>query len=401
MRFFLILCLLINIPCFANNDHAAEQKALLQNFANQRLNDRDSLSGRITAISMATQCRKNSPIYVQAGTNGIKDLTPINENSLFQIGSITKSFISVVILQLAQENGFSLDSNTIIAKYFPEYPKWGAITLRQLMNMTSGIPANGNKRTDDIFRKFTADQYHNYIRPVTILNLTYQHPLHFQPGTQYEYSNTNYTLLGMLIQRITHHSPEYEVKKRIIDKLNLQYTYFPKDKLTSLPQVKKSEIVHGYAFFSKDYDPYSFMKFGQDITHFSLSYANYAGAIVSTPEDINIYLHALYNPGILLNAAQIKELTTLVSKINGQPLSLKKWTEKMGYGLGIIGYYSDEEDHIIYLYNGETNGFNFVYFYDPQTEMYLTFAVNSISPIINFNNSKLLFTQLNEICRQN
>lgn len=399
-RIFLSICFLISTYSFADQFTMKQtQKNILQQFANQIISLKDPYSGYITGISMAFQCRNYPVIQTFAGKNGIKDKTPIYENSLFQAGSITKSFVSVVMLQLAKEKHFSLDSHTIIKKYFPRYPKWWGITPRQLMNMTSGIPGTGNARADDIFRALTENEYENYINPNEILDLTYALPMQFKPATQYAYSNTNYTLLGVLIERLTHHSVAYEVKERIFDKLDLKHTYFPKDKLINeFPKIKKSEIVHGYAFYPPDYAPYSFMKFGQDITDFSLSYTNYAGAIVSTPNDINTYLHALYKPGVLLDKKQFNELVTLISEKTGKPFDPSKQPETLGYGLGIIGFYSKELKHTIYLYNGKTNGFNFVYFYNPLNEAYLTFAVNSISPIIGFNNSIKLFYELNKSC---
>ena len=139
----------------------------------------------------------------------------------FKLAALQNHLFLSVILQIAQENKISIDDNTIMMKWFPEYPKWGHITLRQLMNMTSGIPGNENNLPDDIFKKFTEKNILSKINPVEILDLTYQLPLHFKPGTEFEYSNTNYVLLGRFIKKITHNDPENEVTKRIINKLKL------------------------------------------------------------------------------------------------------------------------------------------------------------------------------------
>jgi len=381
-------------------DIMSKQKAILQNFGNAILHDKGTDSKKLTAISFATQCKNNAPIYSYEGTYSFKDRRTINQNSLFQVGSITKSFISVIILQLAQEQKFSLDDPDFMKKWFPEYPKWSKITLRQLMNMTSGIPNNNDIKDDDIFRKFTANEYRSYIKPVTILNLEYQLPLDFVPGTQYEYSNTNYTLLGAFIERITHHSIQDEVQTRIIDKLNLHHTYFPKNKLAELPEVNKAEIVHGYNFYRQGSEPYAFQKYGQDVTSFSLAYANAAGAIASTPLDINTFIHALYHPGKLLNTAQIKELTTLISTENGQAFSPEKQPGVIGYGLGIFGFYLKEENNLIFWYQGETNGFQFSYFYVPVTQLYLIFGINSTAPILDRKPVLKFLDEVNELCEQ-
>lgn len=399
----LILALLFgSISCFAGActpvQLISDQKRILKSFATHALADRNS-SGYITAIAMVSQRGNFPPISINEGTTTKNGKTYITTSSLFQIGSITKSFITVLILQLAKKYHFSIDDDTIIARYFPEYPKWGKITLRELMNMTSGIPGNGNNLPDDIFKKFTAKEYSNYISPSHILDLTYKLPLHFSPGSHFEYSNTNYTLLGQFVYRITHHTAAFEIKTRIIETLKLKHTFFIINTIRDIPNLNPKTIVHGYAFVSKNYHPYPFMHFGQDITYTSLSFANTAGAMISTPSDINQYLHALYTPGILLDQRQLDSITTLISKKTGLPfITPPIKNDLFGYGLGIVGYYWPQGDRVIYLYNGVTNGFNFVYFYDPKTKQYLTFGVNSLATVINFQNSLNLFATLTKVC---
>lgn len=348
------------------------------------------------------QCKKDPPLYVFAGTNGFKNKTPVSKNSLFPIGSITKSFISVVILQIAKENNVSIDDPTLIAKYFPEYPKWGNITLRQLMNMTSGIPSNSSDSPDDIFLKFTGKEYKNYNSPTKLLGLAYKLPVHFIPGKHFEYSNANYTLLGQFIEKVTHHDPQYEVSQRIFIKLKMAHSYFPKDRLFMIPGIDKSAIVNTYSFYpEKGFKQYSFIPEGQEFSRWSMSVYNSAGAIVSTPADINTYVHALYNPGPLLDATQIKNLTTMVSKITGQPLTVKKDVKELGFGLGVIGFYSPKVNHVIFGYNGSTNGGTFYYLYDPEAQLYLSYAVNlnQSSGVADLDNSLALFANLKDYCK--
>jgi len=397
-----LFCLLATISCTfsKNNEPTPQQEEILDDFATKVLSNKDQSTGFATAIAMGSKCDSNDAVYEYAGTNGIKDLTPIKETSLFQIGSITKSFISVVVLQLAQEFNFSIDDNHILSKYFPEYPNWGNITLRQLMNMTSGIPGYSNNNfDDDIYIKYTAEQYKNYINPITILNQIHQLPMHFTPGSKYEYSNTNYTVLGQFIKKITKSDPEDEVNNRIIHKLNLNHTYFPKDKLAQISGINEPDIVRGYLY---DPHPYPYMKFGEEVTQNSLSYCNTACAINSTPQDVNTYVHALFSPGILLNESQIKELTSLVSEKSGLPLILNSGSEKIGYGLGIIGLWS-KENRLVYFYQGSTDGYSFIFIFDPTTNLYLSFGVNiqgsSSTKIINYDSVFDLLSKLNQVCQ--
>ncbi len=403
---FLLVSLLISLFCLSpanadtcdQNKIAIQQKKVLTDFADKALKDKGSLGG-ITAIGMVIQRGEGTPVSLYEGVNGLGDNTAINASSIFQIGSITKSFIAVVILQLAEEDKFSIDDPKLLGKYFPEYPNWSGITLRQLMNMTSGIPGNENELPDDIFKKFTRAEYTHYISSTKLLNLTYALPVHFKPGTSFEYSNTNYILLGELIQRITHHSPEDEVKKRIIEKLGLKNTYFAIDTEQKIPGIKPSQIVHGYNTTPATSHPYSFMHFGEDITDFSLSEYGAQGAMVSTPEDINNYVHALYHPGLLLNQDQINQFTKkLVSMEDGTPFNpTKDLKDPRGFGFGIVGYYWQSQGRFLYLYNGQTDGFNFAYVYDPKTQQYLTFAVNTQGyGLVTIANLLSLLTDLNQ-----
>lgn len=397
-KYLLLLTIIFSAPSFAQD----RMQNTLNHFASELLHKKTPENGHATAISIAAQCKQNPPIYVAAGTNGFKDKTPVTPNSLFPIGSITKSFIAVVILQLAQEKNFSLDDPTLIAKYFPEYPKWGNITLRQLLNMQSGIPADSSDSADDIFLKLTAEEYKNYISPTKLLELSYQLPLHFKSGEQFEYANTNYILLGQFIKKVTHHDPEYEIEQRIFKKLDMNHSYFPKDKLYMVPGIDQSAIVNTYSFYpKKGFKQYSFIHEGEDVSRWSMSHVNAAGAIVSTPADINIYVHALYNPGPLLNAAQIKDLTTTVSKLTGKPIVIKKGVKELGFGFSVVAYYWPKVNHVIYLYNGSTNGGSFIYFYDPKSQLYLNYGVNvnPASGVAGFENSLALFANLVDQCQ--
>lgn len=397
MRYLFILIMLMSATCFALTDDSSssKQKQIMQNFMQDILQHKNQL----TALSMVAQCKDNPPILVYGGFTSINQKKPINEDSLFQVASITKSFITVVILQLAEEYKFNIDTQTL-DKYFPEYPKWGKITVRQLLNMTSGIPGVDTSGPDDIFNKFTLSEYTHYISPKEILNRVYSLPCHFKPGTQWEYSNTNYILLGVLIQKITHHSAIAEVQKRIINRLALHHTYFPADKLQSMPGVDQTNIVHSYAFFSKDYQHHSFIKFGLDTTNYSYSEASYSGAIVSTPKDINEYLHALYKPGVLLTSSQLNEFMTLISRKDGKPFAPKKSLDDFGFGLGVFGYYSKSQNTLVYFYQGSREGSQFYYFYVPDTQLYLTFGVNSRSDVVGKQNTMALIDALNEQCKK-
>lgn len=397
---FLLTIVCLSFTGYANaaNVSGSSSKDLLIDFADTMLHKKDEGGGYITAISLTAQCGKKPPVSVEGGTRGIHDLTPITRDSIFQIGSITKTFVAIVILQLAAEKNIDLDDSTIMQKWFPEYPKWSHITLRQLLGMTSGIPGNSNNLPDNIFSKFTGDQYFNKIDPEKILQLTHEYPLHFKPGTQYEYSNTNYVLLGSFIKKLTHYSPELEIKKRIINPLGLKNTYFVVDKEDEMPEINKNQLVHGYAFQSKKSKPYPFLSYGADTLHYSLSYSYTAGAMVSTPDDINIFLHSIFQKNGLFNEYR-KQIISLVSRKTGKPIKSPSETDRLGWGFGVIGYYWNKSHPLIYIYNGTTDGFQFAWLMDPKNQAYLSLAINSHADILGLDDALKMFRLIDENCR--
>lgn len=333
----------------------------------------DGQKYHLSAMSITMQC----PPYHQgqaetafAGTMGLDDRRALTDDAVFQIGSITKSFTSVVLLQLAADPKYHFNLDDTVGKWFGNaYPKWKAITIRQLLNMTSRIP----NYTDDNFFKHVVEHPYAYIAPEKILDLEKNKPLDpIDPKTPnlFEYSNTNYILAGLLIKRLTGHSVEEEVTQRIIKKIGLRHTFFP----INLPEevVPADQLVHGYPFSSALY----FIPQGTDVSRWSLSMAGAAGAILSTTADINFYVRALFTPGKLLTEEEFKQLIELVSVKTGKPIPDVSADEPDGFGLGIAKMMGDGEK--FYTYTGGTLGFAFFYAYDLDRQSSFAFPINSI-----------------------
>jgi CubicO group peptidase (beta-lactamase class C family) len=130
---------------------------------------------------------------------GIGDRTwqlPTRLDAIYRIGSTTKMFTAVVALQLVQTGQLSLDASA--RTYLPDLPaSWQPVTIRHLLNHTSGVPEYLS--STDSFRKLVRLDR----TPVEVLALVQEQPLHFAPGSKYEYSNTNYVALGMIIEKLT------------------------------------------------------------------------------------------------------------------------------------------------------------------------------------------------------
>src|SRR4051812_41670962 len=189
------------------------------------------------------------------GTSGLADLdsrAPIVPDGYFRIGSNTKTFVSVVLLQLVGEHRLSLDDS--VERWLPGVVHGNgndgsAITVRELLQHTSGL----HNYTDDLLARITSvDTYRGefefaQLSRQDLLDLALASPPDFAPGTDWHYSNTNYVLLGMIIEKVTGHAWATEVTRRIVAPLGLRHTFAPGND-TRLPQPHAT----GYLFFSRD-----------------------------------------------------------------------------------------------------------------------------------------------------
>jgi len=275
------------------------------------------------------------------GTSGVADLdagTPIAPDGYFRMGSNTKTFISVVLLQLVGEHRLSLDDS--VDRWLPGVVHGNGndgtkITVRELQQHTSGL----HNYTDDLSEQITSVEayreleFHQYSRQ-DLLNIALAQAPDFAPGAGWHYSNTNYILLGMVIEKVTGRSWENEVTRRIIQPLGLRHTYAP-GTTTQLPEPHAT----GYLFFSRD--------LRVDTTDQNMSWADSAGALVSTADDLSRFWSAIGH-GVLLRPAQMLQMRQTVPADSGDTATVPG----SRYGLGIFftplscggGYWSHEGD---------------------------------------------------------
>ncbi|TAL66144.1 MAG: class A beta-lactamase-related serine hydrolase, partial [Legionella sp.] len=231
--------------------------------------------------------------------------------------SETKSFIATIILQLESERSLSI--NDPISKYLSHIPQqWNEITIKQLLNHSSGI-VNYTDVLEELWHKNNID-FQKQFTSEELVNLVIDKPLYFKPGSNWHYSNTNYVLAGMIIQNITGKLIDEEINSRIIDNLHLSNTYYH---ASLYDEQLLSQMAHGYSdrgFFPDE--PY-------DITETNISWANTAGAMISTSHDMSIWFKNLLD-GTLLPKQQFDEMMTFVDGI------FPNSTIPIEYGLGII-----------------------------------------------------------------
>lgn len=232
---------------------------------------------------------------------GDAEVTPqvaADANAQFRIGSLTKAFVSTVLLQLEAEGKLSLDDS--VEKWLPGVVDSNGydgskITIRELLNHTSGLPDDMTAGESLIyFLDLDPDTPHT---PQSLVEdaLASSAPVS-APGTAFSYSNTNYVLAGMIIQAVTGDSPATEVVNRIIKPLGLTHTTFP-----TTDNHLYGDYLHGYGYLPLE----------TDVTVSNIQVIGTAGAMVSTLADLSTFEHALLS-GQLLPAKQQAELETVV-----------------------------------------------------------------------------------------
>ncbi|WP_435210652.1 serine hydrolase domain-containing protein [Streptomyces sp. bgisy034] len=255
-----------------------------------------------------------------AGVGNLRTGQPRSAADRYRVGSITKTFVATVLLQLEAEGRLSLDDS--VDKWLPGLVRGNGhdgreVTLRQLLNHTSGI---FNYTADEDFGRtyFLKDGFfeHRYDtkKPAQLVALAMTHKPDFAPGTSWNYSNTNYVLAGMVIEKATGRPYGAEVRDRIIKPLHLTGTSVPGTRVTvpgpsSRAYSKLAETATGPTY---------------DVTRINPSIAYSAGEMISDSADLGRFYSALLR-GKLLPREQLAEMTTTV------PLD-----ERGGYGLGLM-----------------------------------------------------------------
>ena len=192
--------------------------------------DLTKLYGDLTCSGTMTVATDKDTIYLYAEKEMEKDgKTLESQDTVFDLGSTSKTFTAVAVLQLVEKGKIKLDDT--LDKYFPEYETGRKITISNLLHMRSGIPDYNNNPDpfwnisgEDAANKKLSDVYFDRISDEEFLQALYKAPLGFDPGTQYEYSNTNYHVLAFIIEKVSGMKYCDCVKKNIFDKCGMKKT---------------------------------------------------------------------------------------------------------------------------------------------------------------------------------
>lgn len=291
----------------------------------------------MTAVYVSKHGKPQYEFY--SGLASIDGNVPLSEKTRFRVGSITKIFTSVLIMQLVDRGKLALD--TRLDTFYPDIPNASSITIEMLLNHRTGIP---NLTDQPAYMEYMTESQSREQMEQRILS----YESIFKPGSKHQYSNSNYLLLGYIIESI-YQKPYAEVAaEKIIRPLGLTSTYYGKS-----IKIANHEAL-SYRFTDKwDVQPE---------THMSIPHG--AGAMVSTAREINAFLTALFE-GKLVTEESLNAMMTL----------------RDGYGLGM--FIAPFYDKKFYGHNGGIDGFVSAVGYNPADGV--TIAVLSNGVNYNFN----------------
>ncbi|SFL73727.1 serine hydrolase domain-containing protein [Geodermatophilus ruber] len=311
-------------------------------------------------LSVSLPDRRES-IDVSAGTTTFGGSEQVHPSSVWQIGSNTKAFTSVLLLQLEAEGRLSIDDP--LGRWLPQYPQWRDVSIRRLLNMTSGIPTYDDQAA--FLADYAADPQ-TYFSAERLAG----YAVGAAATSGYSYSNTNYVLAEMLIERVTGESYRHELEQRLIEPLGLEDLYYREHRYPS--SVTRREPA---GYFADAGEPALAGLVGRDVSRDTLSWARGAGGILSTTSDMTRWERALY-AGRLLPAAQQAELTSLVSTATGQPIERTSASDPTGFGLG-VAQLTAEPIGTFWFYEGETLGFRTLHVFLPDSDVIIAMGLNS------------------------
>jgi len=249
-----------------------------------------------------------------------------------RIASNTKTFVAVLIMKMVEEGKVKLDEP--IDAYLPGIVKGQGvdgkkITVRQLLQHTSGLPEFGDGQLDYFAIR------NDYVSPRDVLDGVLSRPAQFAPGAKFQYNNANYVILGLLAERVAKRPIAEQIEAKIVKPLGLKHTYMP-----GLGE-KAIRGKHPHGYHTRDGKPGKL----EDITEADPSWEWAAGSMISTPSELNKFMQSVFD-GSLLSQASIAEMKKSVP------------APEMGgeYGLGLIGHKSS--CGVVWGHSGNNPGYH-------------------------------------------
>ena len=324
-RVFLALLFLISQLSFSQNIEHSIDSIIHTKF------DSSDTPGGVFLVAV-----KGKPFYKKAfGLANLELGTKMTTDHVFQIGSMTKQFTAIAILQLEEQGKLSV--NDPVSKFIPTYPNGEHITVSHLLSHTSGI-----KNFTQMRNIFTIAQKN--MSSKELIDFFKDEPIDFQPNEQFKYNNSGYVILGHIIEHITGITYEEYIQQHIFDPIGMKNSYYANDR----------KIIKNRAYgYHKKKDGYV----NKTVINFSIPFSS--GALMSSLEDMLKWQNALHK-NLLLS----KEHTT--KAFTQKPL---KNGELISYG---YGWHVKKTREVTTLeHGGSIFGFKSMGVYIPEKEIYI------------------------------
>ncbi len=313
-RNIIILLLLIVILIFCQTATLSAQQSEMQ----KKVNDYIDAYVQMKQFSGSILIAKNGQVMLSKGYGKSSHQFNIENTpqTKYRIGSLTKGFTALAIIQLVENNKLSLDDKLI--KFIPDYPRGDEITIKHLLTMTSGI--RNHTEFEDFDKKRRVYQVTVSQTIETFKNKT----LEFNPGEKFKYSNSNYILLGFIIEQISNMTYAEYIKQNIFKPLKMENSGFEK------PQDVINNMAEGYCFKNNEIKNANFR---------DMSNAHASGALYSTIEDLYKWDKALYTEKLITK----ESLETMFTPFK----------DNYALGWGIVNVFN----HKMITHSGEIDGF--------------------------------------------
>ncbi len=358
---FLILPFLVNISIAQtkNNTHSdeyASKSASIPVAQIKKVNHFDEYVSKLmkeyNIPGVTLLITKNGKILQNKayGYANLEDMVPTKSFTKYELASISKLFTATGIMILAEQNKLSIDSS--ITKYPDNVPQTHKdITVRSLLNHTSGIPSDHWN-----YMKLYAPSMLRYSVKEQLADL-YKMDLQSQPGTKYSYSNAGYFLLAAIIEKLSGHSYQQFIKSNIFDKAGMSDSYF-----SNVDSIF-THRAQGYTFRNGKLVHFTIEQAGQSLD------ANGFAGITSTAEDLTKWLAALYS-GKIIKKETLEQMTTPSFLTNETiTVSHNDSTTKIG-----LGWHIKNTEGKKFIYHTGASGTALVYF--PDQKLAIVFLSN-------------------------
>lgn len=371
------VCILVLTGCGAEHRSATASNLNQIDAAEFRRVVEDAATALLVPGAVVALRTPQGSFDVAVGTTELGSANAPDVQTRFRIASNTKTMTAALVMLLAQDGKLALDDS--VGTYVAGVPNGAHITVEELLTMRSGL--YGYTDDPELAEQLDLDPARAWT-PQQVLDIAYRHPPRFAPGAEYDYSNTNYALLGLVAEKTGGRPLAEQFRDRLLDPLNLDQTTLPDVDDTTIPAPGSHGYMYGptrYALIDEPY-PESMQAEARagtlqpiDYTNQNPSYATAAGGVISTADNLLTWIRSLVTGEVLAADTQQRWLAGLRAEDPDQPGG-----KQYGYG---ITHQRFGQNAAMYYHGGELPGFNSFMGHDPENDVTLVIWTNlTLSP---------------------